>query len=208
MKTNTRILLFPFLGILLAGGFPMGAAAADIATLIAPCEDCHGKDGASEEPKIPTIGGYSAIYITDSLAVYRDKTRPCEDVKYPAGKHKGETTNMCEVAKNLSDEESGLVAEHYAGKPFVRAKQSFDAELAKVGKGIHALECKKCHEDGGSSSDDDAGILAGQWMPYLQDQFEEYTTGKRPMTKKMKPKIEKLSADDIKALIQYYGSFQ
>ncbi|MCG6866837.1 MAG: c-type cytochrome [Thiogranum sp.] len=208
MKTNTRILLFPFLGTLLAGGFLMDAAAADIATLIAPCEDCHGKDGASEEPKIPTIGGYSAIYITDSLAVYRDKTRPCEDVKYPAGKHKGETTNMCEVAKNLSDEESGLVAEHYAGKPFVRAKQSFDAELAKVGKGIHALECKKCHEDGGSSSDDDAGILAGQWMPYLQDQFEEYTTGKRPMTKKMKPKIEKLSADDIKALIQYYGSFQ
>ena len=208
MKTNTRILLFPFLGTLLAGGFVMDAAAADIATLIAPCEDCHGKDGASEEPKIPTIGGYSAIYITDSLAVYRDKTRPCEDVKYPAGKHKGETTNMCEVAKNLSDEESGLVAEHYAGKPFVRAKQSFDAELAKVGKGIHALECKKCHEDGGSSSDDDAGILAGQWMPYLQDQFEEYTTGKRPMTKKMKPKIEKLSADDIKALIQYYGSFQ
>ncbi|MFZ0469609.1 MAG: c-type cytochrome [Thiogranum sp.] len=208
MKTNTRILLFPFLGTLLAGGFLMDAAAADIATLIAPCEDCHGKDGASEEPKIPTIGGYSAIYITDSLAVYRDKTRPCEDVKYPAGKHKGETTNMCEVAKNLSDEESGLVAEHYAGKPFVRAKQSFDAELAKVGKGIHALECKKCHEDGGSSSDDDAGILAGQWMPYLEDQFEEYTTGKRPMTKKMKPKIEKLSADDIKALIQYYGSFQ
>jgi cytochrome subunit of sulfide dehydrogenase len=208
MKTNTRILLFPFLGTLLAGGFLMDAAAADIATLIAPCEDCHGKDGASEEPKIPTIGGYSAIYITDSLAVYRDKTRPCEDVKYPAGKHKGETTNMCEVAKNLSDEESGLVAEHYASKPFVRAKQSFDAELAKVGKGIHALECKKCHEDGGSSSDDDAGILAGQWMPYLQDQFEEYTTGKRPMTKKMKPKIEKLSADDIKALIQYYGSFQ
>jgi sulfide dehydrogenase cytochrome subunit len=208
MKTNTRILLFPFLGTLLAGGFLMDAAAADIATLIAPCEDCHGKDGASDEPKIPTIGGYSAIYITDSLAVYRDKTRPCEDVKYPAGKHKGETTNMCEVAKNLSDEESGLVAEHYAGKPFVRAKQSFDAELAKVGKGIHALECKKCHEDGGSSSDDDAGILAGQWMPYLQDQFEEYTTGKRPMTKKMKPKIEKLSADDIKALIQYYGSFQ
>ncbi len=208
MKTNTRILLFPFLGTLLAGGFVMDAAAADIATLIAPCEDCHGKDGASEEPKIPTIGGYSATYITDSLAVYRDKTRPCEDVKYPAGKHKGETTNMCEVAKNLSDEESGLVAEHYAGKPFVRAKQSFDAELAKVGKGIHALECKKCHEDGGSSSDDDAGILAGQWMPYLEDQFEEYTTGKRPMTKKMKPKIEKLSADDIKALIQYYGSFQ
>jgi sulfide dehydrogenase cytochrome subunit len=92
--------------------------------------------------------------------------------------------------------------------PFVRAKQTFDADLASKGKGIHALECKKCHEDGGSSPDDDAGILAGQWMPYLEDQFEEYASGKRPMPKKMQPKMEKLSAEDTKALIHYYGSFQ
>jgi sulfide dehydrogenase cytochrome subunit len=208
MKRKSLNLVPLCMGALLSGPVILDAAAADIATLTGPCEDCHGKDGASQEPKIPSIGGYSATYITDSLASYRDKTRACADVKYPAGAHKGDTTNMCEVAKKLSDEESGLVADHYAGKPFVRAKQSFDAELAKHGKGIHDLECKKCHEDGGSSPDDDAGILAGQWMPYLEDQFKEYASGKRPLPEKMQPKFEKLSEDDIKALINYYGSFQ
>jgi len=208
MRRNTRILPFFCLSALLYGMAGIDASAADIATLIGPCEDCHGKDGVSKESEIPTIGGMSATYITDSLAVYRDKTRPCEEVKYPAGEKKGEATDMCKISADLSEEDAGLVAEHYAGKPFVRAKQTFDADLANKGKSIHALNCKKCHEDGGSSPDDDAGILAGQWMPYLEDQFEEYASGKRPMPEKMKPKMEKLSVDDTKALINYYGSFQ
>jgi len=208
MKKKTSILSSICLGALLSCPVIITAHAADLATLIAPCEDCHGKDGASKEPRIPIIGGYSALYITDSLAIYKDKSRPCEDVKYPAGEHKGETTNMCKIAEKLSDKDAELIAEHYADKPFVRATQTFDADLAAKGKSIHALECKKCHEDGGSSPDDDAGILAGQWTRYLTEQFEEYTAGKRQMTEKMQPKIEKLSEDDIKALINYYGSFK
>jgi len=135
-------------------------------------------------------------------------TGPCEDIKYPAGTHKGETSNMCKAAENLSEEDIKLVSDHYAGKPFVRAKQTFDADLAKRGKGIHELNCRKCHEDGGSSPDDDAGILAGQWMPYLEEQLEEFVSGKRPMPEKKQPKMEKLTEDDIKALVNYYGSFQ
>jgi sulfide dehydrogenase cytochrome subunit len=208
MKSSSRILSLLCIGSLLCGTAIIDAAAADVATLIAPCEDCHGKDGVSQEPEIPTIAGNSAVYLTDSMAAYRDHNRPCEETKYPAGEHKGETTTMCKSAESLSEEETAQVAEYYAGKPFVRAKQSFDAELASVGKGIHKLKCRKCHEDGGSSPDDDAGILAGQWMPYLEDQFEEYASGERPMPEKMQPKMEDLSADDIKALINYYGSFQ
>ena len=56
--------------------------------------------------------------------------------------------------------------------------------------------------------DDDAGILAGQWTHYLQEQFDAFGSGKREMPKKMKPKMKKLSPEDIKMLINYYGSFQ
>lgn len=208
MKRNSRILAFLGTATLLYGPVSIEATAADIATLTGPCENCHGKDGVSQEPTIPTIGGFSATYITDSVADYREKSRPCVDVKYQAGAHKGETSNMCKAVEDLSEEDAGLIADHYASKPFVRAKQSFDAELAKRGKGIHDLGCKKCHEDGGSSPDDDAGILAGQWMPYLEEQFRDYASGKRPMPEKMQPKFEPLTEDDIKALVQYYGSFQ
>ncbi len=207
MKSNSRNLVFLCLGALFSGPLINDVVAADIATLTAPCEDCHGKDGVSQEPKIPIIAGSSSTYIVYAMDAFRDKTWPCEDIKYPAGAHKGETTNMCKAVKNLSEEDTKLIADHYAGKPFVRAKQSFDADLAKTGKGIHELNCRKCHEDGGSSPDDDAGILAGQWMPYLEEQLEEFVSGKRPMPEKKIPKIEKLTQDDIKALVNYYGSF-
>jgi sulfide dehydrogenase cytochrome subunit len=184
------------------------AAAADVATLTAPCEDCHGKDGASTESKIPIIGGMSSIYISDSLAAYRDKTRPCTDVKYPAGEHKGDTSNMCKVAEKLSEADATVIGDHFADKPFARAKQDSDAGLAEKGKAYHAVNCKKCHEDGGSSPDDDAGILAGQWVPYLEEQFKDYQEGKRVMPEKMKPKFEKLTEDDVKALLNYYASFK
>ncbi len=208
MKQKTSTLAFLCMGVMLNAPIIIDAHAADIEKLIAPCEDCHGKDGASKVPEIPVIGGFSAIYTADTLAAYKEKQRVCKDVKYPSGAHKGETSNMCKAVENLSEEDVNLIAEYYADKPFVRVTQSFDAGLAETGKGIHNLNCKKCHEDGGSSPDDDAGILAGQWMPYLEDQFEEYASGKRILPEKMKPKMEKLSQDDIKALLNYYGSFK
>ena len=208
MKGNSRVLAFLGTAALLNGLIITAATAADITTLIQPCEDCHGKDGVSQEPKIPIIAGNSSDYIVYAIESFRDKTWPCDEVKYPAGAHKGETSSMCKAVENLSDDDIASIADHYAAKPFVRAKQTFDPEMAKRGKGIHELHCRKCHEDGGSSPDDDAGILAGQWMPYLEEQFEEFTSGKRPMPKKMQPKIKELSPDDIKDLVQYYGSFQ
>jgi cytochrome subunit of sulfide dehydrogenase len=184
------------------------ARAADVSKLAEDCANCHGKDGVSTEPDVPTIAGFSAPYLTDSLVAYKNKERPCPDAKYLGGEKKGKSTNMCEVAKALSDQDAAALAKHFAGKTFVRAKQAFDAAKAKQGEKIHGVSCKKCHENGGSSPDDDAGILAGQWMPYLTHTFEQYLSGKRPQPEKMKEKVDKLSKDDTEALVHYYGSFQ
>ena len=160
--------------------------AADVAKLVEPCTGCHGKDGASTESEIPIIGGYSAGYITDTMVAFRDKERPCEETKIPAGPKKGESTDMC----------------------FVRAKQKFDPEKAKAGKKLQSTKCKKCHDEGGSLPDDDAGILAGQWTPYIKQQFKDYTSGARPMTKKMKAKFETLTEEEKENLIHFFASFQ
>lgn len=184
------------------------AGAADVNKLIETCIDCHGKDGASTTSDVPIIGGYSAVYLADSLKNYKIKERPCPEVKFNAGPHKGEPMDMCKVTKDLTDADMKLITDYFAAKPFVRAKQTFDADKAKRGKIIHDTNCKKCHDDGGSSPDDDAGILAGQWMPYIQHTFDEFNSGERPMPKKMKPKFEKLQKTDIDDLINYFGSFQ
>lgn len=208
MMTYRSIGFVTLLGTALFGLNAGMAAAADATTLVENCGNCHGKDGASTESDVPIIGGYSAAYITDSLKDYKAKERPCPEVKYRAGAHKGQPMDMCNVAKDLSDADVKLIADYFAAKPFVRAKQTFDAEKAKRGKAIHDANCKKCHDNGGSSPDDDAGILAGQWMPYIQHTFDEFTSGKRPVPKKMQPKLDKLDKADIDALINYFGSFQ
>ena len=188
---------------------PLAAArAADVAELVASCADCHGPDGASSEPDVPIIGGFSAPYTTDSMIAYQEQERPCPEAEYPSGDKKGQKTDMCNIAKDLSAADMKQLSQYYAGKKFVRAKQKFDPALAKKGEKLHERSCEKCHENGGSSGKDDSGILAGQWMPYLQEALADFKAGKRPIDKKMKPKIEKLDKADFDALVHFYGSQQ
>ncbi len=193
---------------LLALALAGNAWAADANTIAEGCAACHGKDGASTETDVPIIGGYSAKYIADSLTNYKNKARPCPQVKYRSGPHKGDATDMCAIAGKLADADVTAIAAHFAAKPFVRARQSADAAKAAAGKLIQEAHCKKCHEDGGSSADDDDGILAGQWMPYVRHTFEEFGSGQRPLPKKMKPKFDELSKDQVDALVNYFGSFK
>lgn len=185
-----------------------GAWAADVTALVGTCTNCHGRDGASHESDVPIIASYSVPYISDSLNAYKKKERPCPETKYREGDKKGQKTDMCHVAADLSDADIKAIADYFAAKKFVRAQQSFDPVLAKRGAEIHERNCEKCHSEGGSLASDDTGILAGQWMPYLKEQFKEFSAGNRPMAKKMKPKIEKLEPADFDALVNYYGSFK
>lgn len=183
-------------------------SAADINKLIEDCAHCHGKDGASTDPNVPIISGFSVQYTMDSMAAYIDKDRPCPEAEYPEGPNKGDKTDMCKVADDLSNDETMEIAKHFASKPFVPAKQKFDAALAEKGKDVHDELCEKCHSAGGSLASDDAGILAGQWIPYQEATYKDYSTGDRAQPKKMKIKMKKLNDETTKQLIHYYSSMQ
>jgi sulfide dehydrogenase cytochrome subunit len=106
------------------------------------CADCHGKDGASTESDVPIIGGVSEAYLNDTMAAYRDSKRPCAESAYRAGDKKRPKTDMCKIAAKLSAEEIAKESKEYAGKPFVRAKQKFDAAKAAAGKKVHDTACE------------------------------------------------------------------
>ncbi len=80
------------------------------------------------------------------------------------------------------------------------------------GKKLHQKYCKNCHGDTGISedTDDDSGVLAGQWKPYLNYTFADYQAGEREMGKKMKKKFKSLhkKAGDkgVADLIEFYAS--
>lgn len=184
------------------------AGAQELKTVIEDCASCHGKKGASTDKHVPIIGGYSAPYIIDSMTAYKNKTRPCPATEYSEGNKKGQKTDMCAVAEALSDQQVKELSAYFAAQKFIRAQQTADPTLAKIGAERHERHCEKCHSLGGSLASDDSGILAGQWIPYLTETFNDYAAGKRTMDEKMKPKMEKLTKDDQEALIQYYGSFK
>jgi sulfide dehydrogenase cytochrome subunit len=176
-----------------------GTAMADVGSLVSTCNGCHGVDSS-----MPTITGLSEFYHADQLYFYRDEERPCSDAKSSGG----DTTNMCAVTADLSDEDIDALAAHYAAMPFVPSKQEFDAALAGAGQAIHERDCAVCHTEGGSNAADDSSILAGQSMAYLSMTFAQYRAGDREQPEPMQKKIAALSDADVKALVNYYASQQ
>jgi sulfide dehydrogenase cytochrome subunit len=196
--------------ILLAGALSAlaasGALAADGASVYDQCAACHGKNGASTEPKIPIIAGYSQKYITETFKNFRTKIRTCAEVTIPAGPKKGTKSDMCEVVSKLTDADAVAVARWLADQKFVRARQPFDAALAQKGMSVYKLRCEKCHENNGSSADEDNGILAGQWTPYLREQLAGFRAGRRPIDDKMKQRLDKVTREEEEQLLHFYAS--
>ncbi len=183
-------------------------ASADIDALIEDCNGCHGDNGVSQWSDVPTIAGLAELVHVDALYIYMDEMRPCAESEYRQGDTSRAPITMCAIAAELSDEDIEALAAAYAEMPYVSAKQDFDADLAAAGEAIHAKQCDRCHTDAGMNPDDEAGMLGGQQMGYLRDTFAQYADGSREQPKKMKDKMDELSADDVEALIHYYGSQQ
>ncbi len=181
-------------GVVLAG--PVLAATPSASMLGNTCAGCHGTNGNSNGPATPTIAGMSSEYFIEAMAEYKSGERP--------------STIMGRIAKGYTEEEVKLMAGFFSKKKMERQPQQVDAKMAKKGMKLHEKYCEKCHEDGGRSSEDDAGILAGQWLPYLHYTMDDFISGKREMSKKMKKKVEQLQSkggdEAVNALLEYYGS--
>jgi len=198
---------FFFVLSILMIGFP-ALASADTDAMMQDCNGCHGDNGVSQSSDVPTIAGLAEFVHVDALYIYQDEARPCAESKYRHGDTSRAATTMCAVAAELSEDDIDALAAAYAELPYVKATQDFDAALAATGKGIHDEQCDRCHSDEGTNPDDEAGMLGGQQMGYLRNMFAQYADGSREQPGKMKEKLDALSADDVEALVHYYGSVQ
>lgn len=190
------------------GLFASAAMAGDLDSIVADCNGCHGDNGVSQWTDVPTIAGVPEFVHSDALYLFRDEARPCSESQYKQGDTSKAATTMCAVTADLSDDQIDEIAAYYAGLPFVAAKQDFDAALAEAGKAVHEAQCDRCHSEGGSNPEDEAGILAGNLMGYLKAQLAAYRAGEREQPAKMEEKVNALSDDDVKALVNYYASQQ
>lgn len=203
MKTSISTLL-----ALTFGAIVSGPAWGQVESIVQNCNGCHGDNGVSQWSDVPTIGGLPEFTHADALYFFREGERPCSESAYRQGDTNRPATSMCEVTADLSDDQIDEIAAHYFALPFVPAEQDFDAALAMAGKAVHDDKCDICHSDGGSNADDEAGILAGQQMGYMEATFEQYNSGEREQDQTMKAALDSLSAEDIQALLHFYASQQ
>ncbi|MCP3668699.1 MAG: cytochrome c4 [Gammaproteobacteria bacterium] len=181
-----------------AADAPKTLTGASASMLGNTCAGCHGTNGASQGPASPTIAGLSVDYFIETMEEFASGDIP--------------STIMGRIAKGYSKEEIAAMAKFYGDKKFVMATQNFDAGLVKKGAKLHDKYCEKCHAEGGRSAEDDAGVLAGQWTPYLNWQLANFKAGDREAPKKMKKKMKKMlekeGSKGLSALISYYASQQ
>ena len=200
MGCNNKALV-ALIGSIFMAGASTALAGPSAKAMADTCAGCHGTNGQSVGPASPNLAGMSASYFIDSMNYFKNLEKDAW-----SGEDARPATIMNRIAKGYSDEQIEALAEYFASLPVYKAAVPHDAAKAKAGFDVYDRACAKCHDEGGSLPDDDAGILAGQWLPWLQYSMEDFQSGHREMPKKMKKQVEKLSDEEIDAVLHYFAS--
>ncbi|KAA6184458.1 c-type cytochrome [Thiohalocapsa marina] len=177
----------------LCAGLPIaGPAAAE--PLFWTCNGCHGPDGISRGPHIPTIAGLNFQYFYATMQAFRKDRR--------------QSSVMGRIAKGYKSGQLQRMALHFGSYPWVGTTEPVDPERAQRGRVLHAEHCEECHEQNGHYQDKETPPLAGQAGGYLLHQMQDYRKAGSGMQQPplMQERLEKLSDADLMALGAFYAS--
>src|SRR5688500_2590535 len=130
------------------------------------CLSCHGPDGNSVTPGIPSIAGQPKLFIENQLVLMREELRPAPQ--------------MQPIVKGMKDAEISRLAEHFSKLPAkAMVEGPADANLVKRGQErAKALRCGICHLSD-FSGQNQIPRLAGQREEYLESEMRAYRDNKR-----------------------------
>jgi len=151
--------------MLLAVGalFPASAAPPE---RLEPCLACHGVEGQSETPEVPSLGAEPSPYTLIQLFMFREGLRVAEP--------------MNAMAKELSDQDLQSTADFIATLP-PPSPPADPGEAARMEQGRALAEqhrCNVCHR-ADLSGQDSVPRLADQREDYLLKTLREYKSGAR-----------------------------
>jgi cytochrome c553 len=117
------------------------------------CLACHGENGQSQVPEVPSLGAQPAPYVLIQLVMFRDKLRLTEP--------------MNEMTKGLSDDDLRKAADLIAKlPPPAPVADAPDAARMEKARALAAQgRCNFCHQ---------ANFEGAQNVPRLADQREDY----------------------------------
>lgn len=154
---------------------------------VAACAKCHGEDGNSKAPGIPSLAGQQVRYLVTALQEYVRGERKSSPMHAPM--------------RSLSPADMEAVAIYFASH--ARADKPAPATGDPAAGGTLSAVCSGCHGLHGVSTDSATPNLAGQDFSYLEQAIKAYrTTRKR---EKMRLYITGLSEKDIQNIAAYYA---
>lgn len=142
------------LAALLLAASAAAQAQAQVPPLAETCTACHGPGGNSRTSGQPSIAGQPKIFIENQLVLIREGLR--------------EVPTMAPVVKNLSDEDIGALARHFAAQPAqpALAAKPVPERLAAGAALSKQLLCGTCHLPN-YAGQNQVPRLAGQDEAYL-----------------------------------------
>lgn len=150
------------------------------------CSGCHGDEGVSSDPKVPSLAGQDAQYLASAIFEYANEKR--------------HVAAMTDAVKELDKQAVKNVASYYASlpgaKPEVRLPESPEIWVEK---------CARCHGVAGYSDQTDKPILTGQRQSYLVKALIDYRDGTR-VHSTMNAMLGMVSLSEINALAAYYAA--
>ena len=164
------------------------------------CALCHGLGGNTTSAQFPRLAGEPAIYFTNQMRAFRDKTRADQNAQ----------RFMWGTASRLTDEQIEQLASYYEAQPPAHAgkitdKVKYDQGMSLFTSGDESRgipACAACH---GDKAQGNATMprLAGQHEEYLKKQLKVFYGNERPAAVAMHEIVKTLSDKDIEALAQY-----
>lgn len=156
------------------------------------CLTCHGAEGITADPQVPSLAGQRERYLQWQLVFFRNGRRA--------------SPIMGPLAAELSDEELRNLGAYFASLPRANPPPGApDPALHEAGKQVAARHrCASCHQDdyGGSQA---APAIAHQTRAYTAKALRDYRANARPSVgvAAMNQAAGGLSDEDIAALAVY-----
>jgi cytochrome c553 len=173
--------------------FIFGAHAADPEAGRAKaqvCAACHGNDGNSTDPAVPSLAGQPAQAIATQLFQFREGNR--------------QNPLMTPMAANLSNEDMNNLAAYFASLKAAPPKHRTSPANAELGPQLaKKFNCTQCHGPA-LMGQQQMPRLAGQQPEYLRAQLKGFKASTRSdLDGNMTSAAQALSEKDIEVLVDY-----
>ncbi len=139
-------------GLLVGAAIPP-VAAQDVGARLQACAACHGADGNSTMPNVPSLAGQPKLFVENQLVMIREGLRDIPQMKG--------------LLVGISDADVSAIAAHYAKQParLAAAAARDDQRFERGRQQAEVLRCGSCHLP---------DYRGREQMPRLAAQREDY----------------------------------